>query len=96
MLNLLENSTDAQVGGKVCIKTILDNEKVSITVRDEGSGIPEESLTRIFEPLYTTKNGLGLGLWITHSIIKRNKGKIVVESCWGQGALFTVKLPTSE
>ncbi len=67
---------------------------VKITFRDEGTGIPEEHLPKIFEPYFTTKtNGSGLGLATVLSIINRHDGKISVESKAGAGTTFTVYIP---
>jgi len=93
VLNLLENASDAQHSGDIVIKTNQQNGAVTISVHDQGAGITQEDLERIFEPLYTTKNGLGLGLWITRSIIERNRGTISAKSILGKGSVFTIKLP---
>jgi len=67
---------------------------VKITVRDEGAGIPEEHLQKIFEPYFSTKtNGSGLGLATVLSIINRHDGSISVVSKTGIGTTFTVYLP---
>jgi PAS domain S-box-containing protein len=67
---------------------------VKITFRDEGTGIPEEHLPKIFEPYFTTKtNGSGLGLATVLSIVNRHDGKISVESKAGAGTTFTVYIP---
>ena len=70
---------------------------VHVTVRDEGTGIPEEYLAKIFDPFFTTKQtGSGLGLAVTYSIIRNHGGQITVSSRIGQGTTFTVLLPASE
>ncbi|MEE2730633.1 MAG: ATP-binding protein [Pseudomonadota bacterium] len=66
------------------------------SIRDNGSGIPQEKLNRIFEPFFTTKEvgkGTGLGLAISYSIIENMGGVIAVESKLNQGTCFTVWLP---
>ncbi len=69
---------------------------VKITVRDEGVGIPDEHLVKIFDPYFTTKQqGSGLGLASVYSIVKKHDGHIIVESKPGQGATFTIYLPAS-
>ena len=69
---------------------------VKITVADRGIGIPEEHLTRVFDPYFTTKQkGSGLGLATTYSIVKKHDGHIAVESRLGFGSTFTVYLPAS-
>ncbi len=71
---------------------------VKISIRDTGAGIPEENLARIFDPYYTTKDtyarkGLGLGLAVCYSVIKRHDGLITVESEVGKGTTFYIYLP---
>ena len=67
---------------------------VKITVKDEGTGIPENSLSKIFEPYYTSKaSGTGLGLATVLSIINRHEGNISVESKLGVGTTFTIFVP---
>lgn len=68
------------------------------SVVDHGIGIPKENLTRIFDPYFTTKDrysnkGMGLGLAICYSIIKKHDGLITVASELGEGSAFTVYLP---
>ena len=70
---------------------------IKIAVKDQGVGIPNELLDKIFDPYFTTKQkGSGLGLAITHSIIKKHDGYITVDSELGLGATFTIFLPASE
>jgi CheY-like chemotaxis protein len=69
---------------------------IRVTVRDEGVGIPETHLKRIFDPYFTTKaKGNGLGLATTYSIIKNHNGLITVESEVHFGSTFTLYLPAS-
>lgn len=70
---------------------------VEISVRDQGIGIPEEHLLKVFDPYFTTKQkGSGLGLTTTYSIVKNHGGHIGVESVMGEGTTFYVYLPASE
>ncbi len=70
---------------------------IKIVVEDTGCGIPEENLSRIFDPYFTTKeNGSGLGLATAYSIISRHGGCMTVQSTRGQGSLFTIYLPALE
>jgi signal transduction histidine kinase/CheY-like chemotaxis protein len=70
---------------------------VTITVRDEGTGIPRDHLDRIFDPYFTTKQkGSGLGLAATYSIIRKHDGHITVTSELGKGSVFRIYLPASE
>lgn len=71
---------------------------VRLSVSDEGRGIPDEDLPRIFDPYFSTKRvggryGIGLGLTIAHSIIKKHGGAITVESIVGEGTTVKVYLP---
>jgi signal transduction histidine kinase len=69
---------------------------VEIKVSDTGCGIPEENLSKLFTPFFTTKalgKGTGLGLSIVYGIIKMHRGQITVQSQIGQGTTFTVTLP---
>ena len=71
---------------------------IKISIKDSGQGISEENLNKIFDPYFSTKDrvsarGLGLGLSIAHSIIKRHEGHITVESETGVGTIFHVYLP---
>ena len=69
---------------------------VRVSVGDEGVGIPPDSVGRIFDPYFTTKQkGSGLGLASSYSIIKRHEGHIAVESQVGVGSDFTVYLPAA-
>lgn len=71
---------------------------VKISIRDTGAGIPEEDLARIFDPYFSTKDtysqkGLGLGLAVCYSVIKRHDGLITVDSEVGKGTTFTIYIP---
>ena len=70
---------------------------IRIVVSDEGTGIAEEDLEKIFDPYFTTKKeGSGLGLAITHSVIQNHNGHIAVESTPGAGTRFSMYLPVSQ
>ena len=72
-------------------------ECVRIKIRDNGPGIPQEIIGKIFDPYFTTKDdGSGLGLAICHSIIKKHHGTITVTSEPGRGTVFTISLPKSQ
>jgi two-component system cell cycle sensor histidine kinase/response regulator CckA len=100
--NLVLNAKEAMPqGGTVRLTTEDAGEEgrrcVSLTVADEGCGIPEAILPRIYEPYFTTKSGgSGLGLAVTHSVIGRHGGRITVQSEVGRGTRFTVLLPALE
>ncbi len=99
-INLVLNAIDAlEPGvGEICITTRFVQNEFQINFKDNGTGIPEEFLPRIFEPFYTTKpqgHGTGLGLSVCHRIIKQHGGYITVDSEVGVGTLFTIVLPAS-
>jgi signal transduction histidine kinase len=76
------------------IDTGTEEDMVWVRFQDNGCGIPEENLGKIFEPLFTTKpKGIGLGLAISKRLVEQNNGQIEVASQVGQGTTFTVKLP---
>jgi two-component system NtrC family sensor kinase len=84
------------------VNRLLENEcfterdRITISFRDTGAGIPEENLPRLFEPFFTTKKkgkGVGLGLSVAYGIIEEHGGSIHVESEEGKGTTFKVELP---
>ncbi|HXL57044.1 MAG TPA: HAMP domain-containing sensor histidine kinase, partial [Chitinophagaceae bacterium] len=78
----------------VCTKKI--NDKIEIRVKDNGNGIPQKIIDKIFQPFFTTKptgQGTGLGLSLSYDIIKAHGGEIKVETKEGEGAEFVIKLP---
>src|SRR4051794_11842910 len=78
----------------VVIPDLAPGEYIRIAIRDEGVGIPEDYLKRIFDPYFTTKSkGTGLGLATTYSIVKNHNGLITVDSVLHQGSTFTIYLP---
>lgn len=95
LLNLITNGYDAMTdGGELRISTAASNGRVVITVKDQGTGMTEETRGHLFEPFFTTKaRGVGLGLAVTHRIVGAHGGTISVDSTPGDGATFTVSLP---
>ncbi|NVM56986.1 MAG: GHKL domain-containing protein, partial [Desulfobacterales bacterium] len=98
-LNILDNAIDA-IGkdGEINIKTNHNSKdrEIAIAITDSGPGIPKEILKKMFDPFVTTKkagDGAGLGLSISHGIIKKLGGRITVETKEEHGATFTVYLP---
>jgi two-component system NtrC family sensor kinase len=95
-INLILNAGGAMPeGGVLTVRTEqCDTEHVQITFTDSGCGIPPESIEKIFEPFYTTKErGTGLGLAITRQIIEHHHGEIAIESSPGTGTTVRVTLP---
>ena len=106
--NLIINAVHAMIGGGVLTirgenatidvfngQGLAAGEYVRLTFADQGCGIPEENLTKIFDPYFTTKTeGTGLGLTSTYSIVCKHGGHIFVESTVGEGSTFTIYLPS--
>ncbi|MEJ2716107.1 MAG: PAS domain-containing sensor histidine kinase [Deltaproteobacteria bacterium] len=101
LLNLLLNSVEAMPnGGTISVSADLhpDAEHVRIRIQDTGPGIPKEIQGNIFEPFFSTKEngkGVGLGLSVVYGIIGEHGGTIELESREGEGAAFTLTLPTA-
>ncbi len=97
--NMITNAKQAVVDGrKSHIKVELEhfNKKVTITIEDNGAGIPKDKLEQIFEPNFTTKNsGMGLGLTMVRKMIEEYKGEISVKSEVGKKTKFVIILPTN-
>ncbi len=82
----------------VTVKTVTQNDKIQIVVKDNGSGMKDEVRKKIFDPFFTTKQvgeGTGLGLSIVLGIVHEHGGEINVESEWGTGTSFIITLPMS-
>ncbi|HYM60824.1 MAG TPA: ATP-binding protein [Thermoanaerobaculia bacterium] len=97
LTNILLNARDAvDEHGNIWIEVEDEGQFAIIRIRDDGMGIPQEIIGRIFDPLVTTKRGqggTGLGLAITRRILHACGGEVTVESLPGEGALFTISLP---
>jgi signal transduction histidine kinase len=101
LLNLFMNSIQAmENGGELTVRigpTQIPAE-VCIDVIDNGPGIASENLDQVFDPFFTTKKegvGTGLGLSVSYNIVKKNRGRMEVQSKPGQGACFSIILPLS-
>ena len=102
IMNISQNSLAAikskyigdRIGAKFCISNSVRENKFIITIADNGCGMSEETLAKIFEPYYTTKaNGTGLGMTMVYKIIKEFSGEIIVDSKEGEGTAFTITFP---
>ena len=105
LTNLFSNAQHAMPeGGSIVVGLSDKPEEVIIQVTDSGSGIPEENMAKLFDPFFTTKQvgmGTGLGLAVTHGIVKMHRGQITVQSNQDPekgptGTTFTVSLPRYE
>ncbi len=105
LTNLISNAQHAMPDGGTVTVTLSDSpEEVVIEVTDTGVGIPPENMDRLFDPFFTTKQvgvGTGLGLAVTHGIVKMHRGQIAVQSnadpnVGPTGTTFTVRLPRRE
>jgi C4-dicarboxylate-specific signal transduction histidine kinase len=101
MLNLLRNASDAMVGiedrpRQLLVRTDRDEaDRVRLTVRDAGVGLDAQSMSKLFDPFYTTKtDGMGIGLSVSRSIIERHHGRLWAEpNTGGPGATFSFWIP---
>ena len=99
LLNLMTNAVDAMPQGGtlgVVVRDAAPN-RVRVEISDTGHGIPDELMTRIFEPWVSTKKpgrGTGLGLAIARDVVAAHGGTITVESTVGEGTTFTIDLPS--
>ena len=101
-MNLIVNACDAikhadkTAQGQIHIGCRQHHEMIEITIKDNGCGMSDESKTQLFEPFYTTKDvgeGTGLGLSISWGIVQKHGGELSVESQWGVGSTFVLRLP---
>jgi PAS domain S-box-containing protein len=99
-LNLFLNARDAMpVGGWLTVTTRHDENGSAAEIADTGSGIPQEQLSRIYDPFFTTKaigRGTGLGLSITYGIVREHNGVIQCDSAVGQGTRFRLTFPLAQ
>ena len=95
--NLFLNAIQAMPqGGRLTIRTSVNDGQLKIEVQDTGCGISPENMRKLFTPFFTTKHevkGVGLGLAISYGIIQRHHGRIEVQSKKGEGTTFTICLP---
>ncbi len=82
----------------VSVSTKKVGDEVTISVKDNGKGIPQKVLDKIFQPFFTTKptgQGTGLGLSLSYDIVKAHGGELKVETKEGEGTIFIIQLPIS-
>jgi PAS domain S-box-containing protein len=98
-INILKNALESMPnGGDIIIRTRLsDQKKIVITVTDQGCGIPEDRISSLGEPFYSTKiRGTGLGLMMCFKIIESHRGRIQFHSQLNKGTMVEVMLPTAD
>ena len=99
-INLCNNARDSMPeGGELTLAGKRVNDDIVVTIFDTGLGMDEDTVKKIFDPFYTTKDvgkGTGLGLSITHGIIEEHNGSISVSSKPGKGTRFTISFPLAE
>lgn len=97
-INILKNALEAMQNGGVILIQVknLKPDKILIRFIDQGTGIPEERISKLGEPFYTTKEtGTGLGLMVTYKIIEAHKGHIYIKSKINHGTTVDIILPNS-
>lgn len=99
IMNLLINAYDAiAMNGNILISSGVNSDRyIFLSIQDNGTGISEKDLNKIFDPFYTTKDpgeGTGLGLWVSMEIIENHNGSITVKSIPNKETIFTILLPT--
>ena len=96
-LNVLNNAIQAIPGeGRIVVRTVMEKDKAVVTIEDNGEGIPEDLLPRVFDPGVTTRGvrvGSGLGLSISYQVMEDHGGEIKVKSSIGEGTRVTLRLP---
>ncbi|MBU1099090.1 MAG: PAS domain S-box protein [Bacteroidetes bacterium] len=96
-VNIMINALDAIKGkGSIFVKSYFDEHNVYFEITDDGCGMTQDVIDRIFDPFYTTKEvgkGTGLGLSVSYGIVRRSMGEIKVKSKIDEGSTFVIKLP---
>ena len=98
LLNIVKNALTAMPeGGTLTVTSRIVDDRVELAISDTGIGIPEENMSKIFEPYFTTRDfGSGLGLTLVYKIIKEHLGEINLTSRQGEGTRFVITLPIAQ
>ena len=101
LLNLVKNAMQAMPEDRkdpcVTISTYIESDMVKLSVQDNGCGMTEDQMSKIFEPYYTTKSsGTGLGLTVLFKIMKQHGGDVTVHSVYGEGSEFILQVPVPQ
>jgi C4-dicarboxylate-specific signal transduction histidine kinase len=100
LINLIQNASDAlkqQPDPIITITAAETSSRITLSVSDNGCGIPAENLVRVFDPFFTTKDvgeGMGMGLSVSYRLMHQMHGGIEVTSYPGEGTTFTLWFPT--
>lgn len=97
LVELINNAANVlrENGGIIALKVERENDKIAISVRDDGPGIPEEIKEDLFQKEISSKNGLGMGLFLSKKVIDELGGSLELISSSNEGTMFTVQLPMS-
>ena len=101
ILNLVLNACEAMTcvenrSREMNVRTGREGERIWLSVRDCGPGVDSQAIARLFDPFYTTKaDGMGIGLFVSRSIIERHNGSLLVAANEGSGVTFSFSLPCS-
>lgn len=98
LLNLVQNSIQATpIGGDISLDIDCNEKECRVSVSDTGAGMTEDTMNKMFDPFYTTRNsGTGLGLAVSHRIVERHNGYFEINSIVGKGTTITMVLPYKE
>lgn len=101
ILNLVKNAIQAmpqdRADPRITVSTYMESDMVKVSVQDNGCGMTEDQMSKIFEPYYTTKSsGTGLGLTVLFKIMKQHGGDVVVHSMHGEGSEFILQIPVPQ
>lgn len=101
--SILENAVhainDAERTGNIIVSTRHEGEEIVVEITDNGCGIPEENVAKVFEPFFTTRpvgSGKGLGLSLAYQAIEKHKGNIKIQSRIGEGTSIIIELPVTK
>ncbi|MBB3112683.1 PAS domain S-box-containing protein [Paenibacillus phyllosphaerae] len=94
-INVLKNAIEVMIdGGKILVSGVREDDQVVVRIQDFGPGIPQETMAKIGQPFYTTKDkGTGLGLMVSYKIVDNHQGRVDVQTKIGRGTTFAIILP---
>ncbi|MFA1822151.1 ATP-binding protein [Virgibacillus oceani] len=97
LINLVKNAIEAMdEGGMIQLKAVIDDSAISLSIIDEGSGIPQEIIHKLGEPFFTTKqSGTGLGIMISKQILEQHGAMLDIKQNTGKGSTFLIRFPAN-